>query len=191
MMLFALSTSISLFDRIFETGMLYDFLVTVSESKIPGAGLGAYLTYLGARALRSEKKAKYRQLLGESISVYSNMFDPLKARGEDGRTTLVRLTGEHLLSPFNCLYQPSTSIPLEARIPSDASASVFPRCSVNVKLSGQGIQFHHEMINRPENGIGFLGLNDNSDFISVPGRQFHLRSCIDLGAYGPLRLTGM
>ena len=82
---------------------LYDFAVEVRASDIPGAGLGAFLTYLGARVLRPEAAARSSRLLRGCYVDETSAGDPViptrdtaTAQTPDGRMMKVTVTGENL-----------------------------------------------------------------------------------------------
>jgi hypothetical protein len=70
---------------------LYDFRVDIATSKIPNAGLGAFLTFLGARHLKDEAFGKKGP---KPIQKSLQLEDTLEAFGESGHGMHVRLTGE-------------------------------------------------------------------------------------------------
>jgi hypothetical protein len=71
--------------------ILYDFRVDISPSKIPNAGLGAFLTFLGARHLKDEAYGKKGPKLTQKKL---ELEDTLEALGERGHGIHVRLAGE-------------------------------------------------------------------------------------------------
>ena len=158
----------------------------ISKSQIPGAGYGAFLTYFGARKLKDEVEEANCQLVAESEPRLADTKIPLRATHPGKGDVLVRLQGENLHGNHNCDYWPLTSLPLRAKIQHSTSEKKY----VTVKLKGHDISEHACLANRPEDGVGFLGMNSPSDYVPCPGIKFKLNSCIDLGAYAPLSPTG-
>jgi hypothetical protein len=167
-------------------------MVHIDWSQIPNSGLGAYLTYLGARTLKPECKEVSERILEDSFQHVSDTREELQAELPNGRgVTLTLISAEN--SNHNCDYWPSTAKTLEARFAKkdlDVS-SLFGSPTEIVKLVGYGIDSHPELENRPVGGIGFLGFHQESDYEPVSGIAFSEDLCIDLGTYGPLITTGM
>lgn len=71
--------------------VLYDFLVDIRDSFIPGAGRGVFLTFKGVRVLRAERRLDFGNMKPSRTRAL------LEAKFLDGRSGLtVRLTGNNL-----------------------------------------------------------------------------------------------
>ena len=76
---------------------IYDLKIVVRESGIPGAGLGAFLTYLGARVLRED--VQNVENVSRELLVVNNggLTMPLMATSRDGFGISVTLNGAMLV----------------------------------------------------------------------------------------------
>jgi hypothetical protein len=171
---------------------LYDFRIEINESKIANAGLGAYLTYMGARKVKPERLKVVGPILMDSLASIAETMVPLIAEKPGGRTVLVKLKGNNLHGNHNSEYWASTADLLDAEIPITAIGrnKVFRKQNERLSLHGKGIQSHTELENRPLGGIGLLELYTDSDYVPAPGIVFNETLCIDLGVYAPLGITG-
>ena len=71
--------------------ILFDFRVDVAPSRIPNAGMGAFLTFLGARHRKVEADRKTAGKINHQQNVFP---DHLEAMGDDGFGIHVKLAGE-------------------------------------------------------------------------------------------------
>lgn len=99
--------------------ILYDFRVEIAPSGIPNSGLGAFLTFVGARNLKVEADRKKTDKVCQPAFLPE---DELTAAGESGSGINVKLVGDsiydserskrpHGIGPYRCYdeadYEPS------------------------------------------------------------------------------------
>ena len=77
---------------------LFDFKVDIKQSNIPGAGHGAFLTYLGARVLKPRAASRSERLMTEHIveALPIETHNPLVAETLGGKRMTVRLVSNTL-----------------------------------------------------------------------------------------------
>ena len=76
---------------------LFDFRVDIKQSNIPGAGHGAFLTYLGARVLKPRSASRSERLMKEHVveALPIDTHNPLVAETLGGKRMTVRLVSIH------------------------------------------------------------------------------------------------
>lgn len=158
----------------FPIDVLHDFLITVEQSEIaPGAGLGAFLKYLGARELKAERRDIGIDALEDYEPFVSETNGTLQARTPGGYGLSVSLTGENLHGNDNRLY--------------------WPKAMKKAYDAGEDFDRKELACQRalPE-GIGFLGMHLESHYRAAPKTEFSSQgTCIPLGSYGPFQKEGM
>lgn len=166
----------------------------MEKSRIPNAGLGAFLTYMGARKINkdSETFKICEELLSDCYFYEETTMSHLVAVMPDGLTKGVALTGENLHGNFNCVYWPKyLSDPIKAQVPSTNPCTETVWKSVNVRIVGECVEAFQELRNRPENGIGHLGMYKPENYEHVSGIPYSQNFCFELDApYAPLGPRG-
>ena len=160
------------------------------ESGITGAGLGAFLTFLGARVLNNEKKQERDQKLESRIPREIDTQQPLEALTPDGFGVSVYLTGVNLHGNRNLPFWPETAVPLQARLPGGKT--------LHVNLAGYHLhcddsEDEEEPLNLSicPKRVGALGIHTESDYAQDSRMEFSTElSLVDLGRYGPVLKTG-
>jgi hypothetical protein len=191
-----LPTAIAMFC---ETEVIFDFMVDAKESKIPNAGMGAFLKFLGARVLKRKCKKRsdvlfsYREHVGaywgdDNPRMISR--EPLQALGTDGVAFSVTLAGENVYGePSN----PYILRPLKAGGKGTRRIKLSLACSDN-----RSLYFEDELegLNptKKSQRIGHLGLHREMDYVPAETITFSSLkkhcSMLDLGRYGPFRKQG-
>ena len=168
------------------TDTLYDFRIDIRKSTIPNSGNGAFLTFLGARVLKSRIRSHVRRLKKNRVVVSVLTTNHLEAHIDEVTKAVVTIRGENIHGNGNSPYFPLTRFPLKANLPTGEK--------IHVRLGPKHI---HEDIDQlkqnkeipaPENAIGYLGVLDDSDFESKSSARFCSHDgcgLIDLGRYGP------
>jgi hypothetical protein len=168
--------------------VLYDFRLFVDKSSIPNAGMGAFLTYMGARKINKDS-ATYKlcnDLLLDIIYEEPETMSHIIAVMPDGRTKAVKLCGDNLHCYYNCIYCPK-SVELKNKAP---SALVNGKI-IKVKVAGECLETFHELKDRPKDGIGHLGMYRGEDYEHVSGVPCKPNLCIELDVpYAPLGPSG-
>jgi hypothetical protein len=153
--------------NLFEQEVLYDFRVEVGASSIPGAKLGAFLTYIGARKLRESAKAKGQEVYKGRCPLINELKRTVEAKYPVGNTVTVKVTGEHLLGRNSYDY-------------------VFADEINNEPPAAQ----HPEPISRGQPRIGSVGAYVEDDYLRDSSTQFNGKMhSIDLGRYGKYLLN--
>lgn len=167
----------------------------VEKSGIPNAGMGAFLTYMGARKLNTDSEI-YKvcdAMLSDCHYREEMTMAHLVAVMPDGRTKGVALTGDNLHGNYNCVYWPRClPNPIKALIPgTDPLSTQTNAKTINVKIVGESIEAFQELKDRPTDGIGHLGMYQPGDYEHVSGVCCNQNFCIELDApYAPLGPTG-
>lgn len=182
-----------------ETEVIFDFMVDAKESKIPNAGMGAFLKFLGARVLKRKCKSRNDVLFSyrEHVGAYWGSDDPrvisrepLQAVGTDGVAFSVTLAGENVYGePSN----PYILRPLKAGGKGTRRIKLSLVCSDN-----RSLYFEDELegLNptKESQRIGHLGLHREMDYVPSETITFSSLknhcSMLDLGRYGPFRKHG-
>jgi hypothetical protein len=173
-----------------SSDIIYYFKVDIRESNIPNAGLGAFLTFLGARELDAEDKARGEsRLIGREQEWKQRLTTtPLLADHPDGYRLSLTLEGSNLHGHFNSPYLLKS---LEAVLPDGREAKV--RLANHEKLYYED-ELDAFKSTKDDERIGFLGLFKEADYFPAPKRTFSslLKNCgvIDLGRYGPFKRQG-
>ena len=166
--------------------ILYDFGVFIEKSSIPNAGLGAFLTYMGARKLNTSLDTHKicEDLLSDCFYREAATMSPLIAAMMDGRTRSVLLTGDNLHGNYNCGYRPG-------RLPSKPLSVKENGKTIQVRIVGGCLETFEELKDRPKDGIGHLGMYNESDYEHVSGIPCQTNLSIELDApYAPLGPNG-
>jgi hypothetical protein len=105
--------------------LLYSFRAFVDKSLIPGAGLGAFIVFTGAKRLNEVSNERRLLMHKEMVPYQSKTMQPLQAYPEDdGSGVTVHLKGEMLHGNYNRDHRPKNSakklkavMPEEVRYP--------------------------------------------------------------------------
>lgn len=159
----------SLFLKPLLPDVIYDFEVSVRQSGIPGGGLGAFLTFLGARVLTDRSIAIAASAFRRVVVHIEPTMEPLQALlPTTGRGVTVTLTGRNLHKNKNFIFWPMHD---EAQL---------PRVIRNAHAAPDAAD-----------RIGHLGIHQEADYIVSDTHPFHEPGAvIDLGRYGPLLYHG-
>jgi hypothetical protein len=185
------------FSDLLFSGILYQFKAFAAPSNIPGAELGAFISFLGAYTLDAKQKQRNTDL-GEVVVVN---LDQKPATADaimpDGMRARVTITGDNLYEDYELQpYVPITRQPTVAKIPPGAPA-IFEKRTENVLIVGTRIhddvyRKHTKRLERKflEHGLQPMGhykTNVFSDYTLDPSikRCKMSENCIDLGRYGP------
>lgn len=161
----------------------------MAKSSIPNAGLGAFLTFLGARRLPKIQAERAQFLLDSRPYKELKTTKPLYALHPDGFGLKLILNGEDLHSPYNNPYL------------LQALYAVHPKTNrpMKVKLAHAHDLYYEDEVDALKNPkgrqrIGFLGIHDETQYFHEPKRTFSILKdycgLIDLGRYGPFRKEG-
>lgn len=166
----------------------------MDKSKIPNAGLGAFLTYMGARKIRSnsENYKVCKDILSGCYFWEEQTMSHVFAVMPDGRTKGVLLTGENLHGNYNCVYWPRP-LPMskKAQIPCANSLAARSSTTLTVKVVGECLAVLKELEGRPNDGMGHLGMYKDDDYEHVSGVPYNQNFCFELDAqYAPLGPSG-
>jgi len=177
-----------------EDETLYDFSLQVSKSSIPNSGLGAFLTFQGARVLQPYPLYKSKQLIKDRYPIDVPTTQPMEATS----TTLnrmnnfsVSLIGNNLHGNDNCPFFTKTRFPLKA----------FPDGKKEIQVTVNGIankELHEDIdilrknkeLPSVEKGLGHFCIHtEKDDYMEDDSLQFcsHTDGCglVDIGRYGP------
>jgi hypothetical protein len=153
----------------FFAEILFDFKVEVGASSIPGAKLGAFLTFIGARRLSPQGLMKGKRVFKGRKLVVNDMkrqASTLVAKNQFGDLVGVQLNGEHLLGKDNSDYL------FEDEIAFDPQHVRMPETNSVVKP-----------------GIGFAGVYVEADYFRDSSIDFDgMKNSISLGRYGTYSL---
>ena len=147
---------------------LFDFRVNINQSTIPNAGYGAFLTYLGARVLKRQPLERSARLMKEHIVENDiDTHNSLDAETIGGRRMNVSLTGDNLHHNDNSIYWTKKrscefSNYLKSLPPGDGGSREFDESEVDCVIH-QEVEKLRKSIPQGE-GIGFLGINQESDY---------------------------
>ena len=185
------------------SAILYSFRAFAAQSTIPGAGIGAFIEFLGASRLSEASNERRLRILDDVVLCIPKTMKPLQAYLEEGGSGLsVYLKGEDLHGNKNREYRPKYSRKkLVASIPPGEllRSSVFYRNveSVNLRsiddiheiLDYESLFLHESTSMQP---IGHLNIHTDCDYEfdeSISDFFTHI-NCIDLGRYGPFQRQG-
>lgn len=150
---------------------IYDLSIQVRQSEIPGSGMGAFLTFRGARVLKEHLREEADKKLAARVFHEPITMKPLEAISPDGFGITVKLTGNNLHGNQNNPYWR----------PEDLQA----------EKDGTGNRLQSDDSSPDEERVGHLGLHTEDDYVSDP--TIALR-CVDfsieLGRYGPVLKSG-
>lgn len=173
--------------------ILYDFKICVKPSQIPNSGSGAYLTYLGARLLKDDRRARAIDLLTDSTVSQIATMEPLTAElSSKGMRAKITLSGKDLHENNGSCYWPYTACPMPAVMPKT-------RKMINVTLAGDKIHdigedlLEFRDLQPGETAIGFRNYHKESHYEEAPlpfCSYYEGCGVIDIGRYGPFRPEG-
>jgi hypothetical protein len=185
------------FSDLLFSGVLYQFKAFAAPSNIPGAELGAFISFLGAYTLNIKQKERNSELAEVVVVNPDQKPVTTDAIMPDGMRVRVTITGENIYEDYELQpYVPITRLPTVAKIPSGAPA-IFEKRTENVLIVGTRIhdnvyRKHTKRLERKflENGLQPMGnykTNVLSDYTLDPSikRCKMAENCIDLGRYGP------
>lgn len=144
-----------------KTEALYDFKIDIRESTIPGGGLGAFLTYLGASVLRKATRDRSKRLLQQHVAANDiiDTHNPLEAE-IDGRKMSVSLNGNNLNYNDNVMYWPAGFATEFARSEKRKKGS-FDEGKVKCKVYKKVKKLRQD---NHSGGLGFLGIHKKEDY---------------------------
>jgi len=172
--------------------ILYDFKICVKPSQIPNSGNGAYLTYLGARLLKTDRRFRSNGLLIDSYISEVETAKPLTARFRStGLRANVTLTGKDLHENDGSSFWPDTT---------DVITGVMPVTKKKFRLSLAGKNLHDtgedllksRDLQPGETAIGFRHYHKESHYEEAPlpfCSYYEGCGLVDIGPrYGPFRV---
>lgn len=156
---------------------IYDLKIQVKQSEIPGAGMGAFLTFEGARLLKEELRTVAAKTREERIFHETDTTKPLEAAYPGGYGVAVKLTGKNLHGNNNIHYWPEEALDAwKAKRASDDLDSDDEEESPNTVGAKR---------------IGHLGIHTENDYISDPSIELtSVNFSVELGLYGPVLKRG-
>lgn len=175
---------------------LYRFRIDIDRSTIPGAGWGAFITYLGSSHLQPRLCRLNNRIMERRTLHTPKTSQSITFRRPDGQLASLKLTGTNLHGNDNNLYWPQTMLPLKS------SRSVPGRrrpVIEHVYLTGQNLHDDPELRalrsreskHDKDHRIGHLNALLSTDYVHG-NAEFNVRdSSIYVGRYGPLRREGM
>ena len=170
---------------------LYDFRLYTSKSLIPNSGLGAFLTYEGARLLKPEAAKRSKKLVNGRYPVDVPTSRFLEAKGIDGMNVSVVLEGDNLHGNGNNPYFRVTRFPLKAILQNgDCIRVTIGPASIHEDID---LLRKHKEIPSHVDGLGHFKINTNDDYVkSEEDFCTHSDGCglIDIGRYGPFLHSG-
>jgi hypothetical protein len=187
------------------SAILYTFRAFAAKSTIPGAGLGAFIEFIGARRLNETSNERRLRILDHVVPCLPKTMRPLQACfEEDGGGISVYLKGENLHGKMNRDYRPKFSkkklvATFQAQTLQTAKPSVVRSKAETVRLVSNDDL--HEILEyeaffvsessaiRP---IGHLNIHTDCDYdVDKSISEFYTGvNCIDLGRYGPFQPKG-
>lgn len=151
----------------YQSETLYDFRVDIKQSSIENAGLGAFLTFLGARVLKPRAAARSVRLLkrhcvDDEICTHCS----LDAVTVGGKAMNVTLTGENLHYNDNSLYWTKKRADKFEEFHSKNSqkglVESFDENQIDCNVHKEVKKLREKI---PDGkGIGFLGIHNESDY---------------------------
>lgn len=189
------------------TAILYSFRAFAAKSTLPGAGIGAFIEFTGARRMIETSNERRLRILDDVVPSLPKTMRPLQASLEEGGSGIsVHLKGESLHGNLNREYRPrSSKKKLVASFPSrsfhqeQGEASVFRSNMETVRL----ISSHdlHEILEYEAffvressviQPIGHLNAHTDCDYdVDKSIADFYTeKNCIDIGRYGPFQQRG-
>lgn len=182
---------------------MYSFRAFAAQSKIPGAGIGAFIEFTGARRLIETCNERRLRILDDVVPSVSKTMRPLQAYPEEGGSGVsVYLKGENLHGNKNREYRPQFSRKkLIASLPARTSlnSSDFHRNLVSVRLISNDdlyeiLEYEAFFVGDSSaiQPIGHLNIHTDCDYDVDKGiSEFYTDiNCIDLGRYGPFLQRG-
>ena len=176
-----------------QIDILYDFKVCVKPSQIPNSGSGAYLTYLGARLLKADRRFRSNDLLiNSSISIVETTKPLTAAFRSTGLRASITLTGKDLHENDGNDFWPDTADWIEGIMPTTKKRFTLKLTGKNIHDTGEDL-LHSRDLQPGETPIGFRRYHKESHYEEVP-LPFcsYYEDCgfIDIGRYGPFRREG-
>ena len=176
---------------------LYDFRVDIKPSNIPNSGLGAFLTFLGARVLRKDASDRSVRLIAEhnthdeNDNLFVKTHEELRAQVYGGRQMQVTLKGDNLHHNDNSLYwSKERQTYLQRHVEEHGTLlDHFDEDEICCKVNSEVKKYRSRI---PENErIGSLGIHSESDYVEDKTKVFssekHGLGMLELGRYGPHR----
>jgi hypothetical protein len=185
--------------------ILYSFRAFAARSTIPGAGLGAFIEFTGARRLLETSNERRLRILDDVVPSFPKTMRPLQALLEEGGSGIsVHLKGENLHGNMNREYRPQFSRKkLVASFPSRSlqrvNSSVFRSNMHTVKLISsddlhENLEYEAFFVRESSavQPIGHLNIHTDCDYDVDKGiSEFYTDiNCIDIGRYGPFQQRG-
>lgn len=93
----------------FSIGIVFDLSIQVKPSEIPNSGMGAFLTYKGARVLKGNKRDMMKHTA-------SDFYEPLEATDRDGSDIFVKVKGKKIHGDHNIHHLPASTFVPDSRI---------------------------------------------------------------------------
>eukprot|EP00986_Skeletonema_menzelii_P012290 scaffold6718_cov132-Skeletonema_menzelii.AAC.1 len=180
-----------------ETETLYDFRVEIRPSNIPNSGLGAFLTFLGARVLRKGASDRSARLIvqhgtyDENGNLFVKTQEELTAEVFGGRQIHVTLKGDNLHHNDNSLYwSKERQRYLKAHVDKHGTLlDHFDEDEICCKVNSEVKKYRSKIPEKER--IGFLGIHSESDYVEdktlVFSSEKHGLGMLELGRYGPHR----
>jgi hypothetical protein len=168
--------------------------VFAQQSNIKGAGMGAFLKYVGAKKLNTASK-ELNESIFENTTIHVDCENlPLQAQLENGGAT-VHLKGAGL-DEHGRKYCSNHDLVATIKAKSLRRGSTFKAGLQKVRIHIEGIPSSLDkkayFIEDENRRVGYLGIHLESDYKWAPGIQFPVsdETVIDLGRYGPFRKLG-
>jgi hypothetical protein len=169
--------------------------VFAQKSKIQGGGMGAFLKYVGAKALNPISKSLNERIFDNTTINMHLENQPLQAQLEDGGAT-VHIKGAGL-DDHGRKYCSNHDLVAIIRSKSIRRGSIFKAGKQKIRIHIEGVPSSLDkkayFVEDECRRVGYLGIHLESDYKWAPRIPF-LSSCdsvIDLGRYGPFRKLGM
>lgn len=176
---------------------LYDFIVEIKPSNIPNGGLGAFLTFLGARVLRKSASDRCARLLEEhnAYDETGNLFvkthEELTAEVYGGRNIHVTLKGNNLHHNDNNVYwSKERQSYLKKHIDEHGTLlDHFDEDEICCKVNSEVKKLKSKI--PAGKRIGFLEIHSESDYVEDKSLVFSSEKkglgMLEMGRYGPHR----
>jgi hypothetical protein len=171
---------------------LYYFKTFAQESRIPNAGYGAFLSFVGARRLTKESMERNDGLLEDADYKCNLENEPLDATMDEGRSGVsVRLEGAGL-DRYGRQYVSTTKLVALIQSNTLTEGSVLRTGQQRVRIYVEGMPSILDRkayyVSDPNRRIGHLGIHMESDYKWIKNPIFPaFFDLIDLGRYGPFR----
>lgn len=169
----------------------------IRPSNIPNSGLGAFLTFLGARVLRKGASDRSARLIvqhgtyDENGNLFVKTQEELTAEVFGGRQIHVTLKGDNLHHNDNSLYwSKERQRYLKAHVDKHGTLlDHFDEDEICCKVNSEVKKYRSKIPEKER--IGFLGIHSESDYVEdktlVFSSEKHGLGMLELGRYGPHR----